>query len=162
MNRRIAVCLAALASGPLLAAQTYKWVDEHGVTTYGEKPPANRPAKAVETQPGGTIESGNLQQQKDAAESQQRAQAPAAQPPAPAPAPARGMDFDTFIRLQVGMSEGELMLRAGKPDHESVENFRNNVIKSLYYYPTAANPYITTVTLNGGRITNIERTKKTF
>jgi len=160
MNRRIAVCLAALASGPLLAAQTYKWVDEHGVTTYGEKPPANRPAKAVETQPGGTIESGNLQRQKDAAESQQRAQAPAAQPPAPASA--RGMDFDTFIRLQVGMSEGELIMRAGKPDHESVENFRNNVIKSLYYYPTTANPYITTVTLNGGRITNIERTKKTF
>lgn len=160
MNRRIAVCLAALASGPLLAAQTYKWADEHGVTTYGEKPPANRPAKAVETQPGGTIESGNLQRQKDAAESQQRAQAPAAQPPAAASA--RGMDFDTFIRLQVGMSEGELILRAGKPDHESVENFRNNVIKSLYYYPTTANPYITTVTLNGGRITNIERTKKIF
>ena len=160
MNRRIAVCLAALASGPLLAAQTYKWVDEHGVTTYGEKPPANRPAKAVETQHGGTIESGNLQRQKDAAESQQRAQAPAAQPPAAASA--RGLDFDTFIRLQVGMSEGELIMRAGKPDHESVENFRNNVIKSLYYYPTTANPYITTVTLNGGRITNIERTKKTF
>jgi len=160
MNRRIAVCVAALASGPLLAAQTYKWVDERGVTTYGEKPPANRPAKAVETQPSGTLESGNLRKEKNALEPQQQAQAPAAQPPAPASA--RGMDFDTFIRLQVGMTEGELILRAGKPDHESVENFRNNVVKSLYYYPTAANPYITTVTLSGGTITKLDRTKKTF
>lgn len=161
MNRLIAVCVVALASGPLLAAQTYKWVDERGVTTYGEKPPAGRPAKAVETQPGGTLESGNLQREKDALEPQQQAQGSAAPPPAPASS-ARGMDFDTFIRLQVGMSEGELILRAGKPDHQSVENFRNNIVKSLYYYPTTANPYITTVTLSGGRITNLERTKKTF
>lgn len=156
MSRLIAVCIAALASGSLLAAQTYKWVDEHGVTTYGEKPPANQPAKPVETQPAGTLESGNLQQQKAAVESQQQAPAP------PAQAPARGMDFDIYIRLQVGMSEGELVLRAGTPDRESVENFRNNVVKSYYYFPTAANPYITLITLSGGRITNIERTKKTF
>lgn len=160
MIRLIALGAALLVVATLSAAQTYKWVDERGITNYGEKPPANRRAVAVETQPGGTLESGNFRQQKEAAESQQRAQAPAAQPPAAASA--RGMDFDIFIRLQVGMSEGEVILRAGKPDHESVENFRNNVIKSLYYYPTTANPYITTVTLNGGRITNIERTKKTF
>ena len=159
MNRLIAVCLAVLASGPLLAAQTFKWVDERGVTTYGEKPPAGRPAKAVETQPGGTLESGPLQQQKKALESQQQAQPPAAQP---APASARGMDFDTYIRLQVGMSEGEVFLRAGKPDHESVENFNYDVVKTLYYYPTAANPYITTVTLSGGTVTKLDRTKKTF
>jgi hypothetical protein len=72
------------------------------------------------------------------------------------------MDFTTFTRLQRGMSEGELFLRAGKPDHESVENFRNFVVKSLYYYPTVANPYITVVTLRGGRIAEIERTRKTF
>lgn len=160
MNKRIALCVAVLASGPLPAAQTYKWVGENGVINYGEKPPAGRSAKAVETQPGGTIESGNLQQQKDAAESQRRAQALTAQPPAPVPV--RGMDFDIFIRLQVGMSEGELILRAGKPDNESVENFRNNIVKSLYYYPTAGNPYITIVTLSGGRITNLERTRKTY
>ena len=160
MNRLIAVCAAVLASGPLLAAQTYKWVDERGVTTYGEKPPPGRPAKAVETQPGGTLESGNLQKEKNALESQQQAQPPVTQRPAP-PA-ARGMDFDTYIRLQVGMSEGEVLLRAGKPDHESVENFYDNVVKTLYYYPTAANPYITTVTLSGGTVTKLDRTKKTF
>ena len=164
MKRLIALGIAVLVSNPLPAAQTYKWVDERGVTNYGEKPPANRPAKAVEMQPGGIIESGSLQQKKDEAQLLQRTQAPAVLQPAPAPGPApvRGMDFDTFIRLQTGMSEGELIQRAGKPDFESVENFRHNVVKSLYYYPTTSNPYITTVTLNGGRITNIERVKKTY
>jgi hypothetical protein len=72
------------------------------------------------------------------------------------------MDFATYIRLKIGMSEGELILRANKPDHESVENFRNNIVKTFYYYPTAANPYITTVALSGGTITKLDRTRKTF
>jgi hypothetical protein len=45
---------------------------------------------------------------------------------------------------------------------ESVENFRNYVVKSLYYYPTIANPYITVVTVRGGRVANIDRNRKTF
>ncbi len=74
----------------------------------------------------------------------------------------RGMEFDVFIRLQNGMSEGELLLRAGKPDSESVENFRSNIVKTYYYFPTTANPWITTITLRGGRIINIDRVKKIF
>jgi len=75
---------------------------------------------------------------------------------------ARGMDFDVYIRLQTGMSEGELLLRAGKPDSESVENFRNDIVKTYYYFPTISNPWITAITLRGGRIANIERTRKIF
>ena len=74
----------------------------------------------------------------------------------------RGMDFDIFIRLQKGMSEGELLLRAGKPDSEAVENIRDNIIKTYYYFPTSSHPWITTVTLRGGRIINLDRVKKTF
>jgi len=74
----------------------------------------------------------------------------------------RGLDFDVYIRLQTGMSEGELLLRAGKPDSESVENTRNDIVKTYYYFPTIANPWITAITLRGGKIANIERTKKTF
>jgi hypothetical protein len=81
---------------------------------------------------------------------------------APAQPAVRGMEFETYIRLQAGMSEGELLLRAGNPDQQSVENFRDDVVKSYYYLPTSGNPYITLVTLRGGRIANIERTRKTF
>lgn len=39
--------LLALAGGHALAGQYYKWVDEKGVTHYGEKPPANTQAATV-------------------------------------------------------------------------------------------------------------------
>ena len=70
------------------------------------------------------------------------------------------MGFDIYIRLQRGMSEGELLSRAGAPDHVAVEGFSPHVSKSFYYYPTTSDPFITVVTVQGGRISNIERTKK--
>lgn len=165
MRMMIAVCAAALASGPL-AAQTYKWVDERGVTNYGEKPPPGRPAQAIDTQPGGTIESGGVPQKMQESDIRRREDAAAAPPPQVVPVPleipVRGMAFDTFIRLQRGMTEGELLLRAGAPDHATVENFRYDVVKSFYYYPTVGNPFLTVVTLRGGRIAEIERTRKTY
>lgn len=39
--------LLLLAAGPVPAGQFYKWVDEKGVTHYGEKPPANIKADTV-------------------------------------------------------------------------------------------------------------------
>ena len=72
----------------------------------------------------------------------------------------RGMAYDTYIRLERGMSEGELILRAGRADQVTVENFQGDIVKSYYYYPTAADPYVSVVTVRGGRITHIERTKK--
>lgn len=148
MRTRDLACLLALAAGSAGAA-TYRWVDEGGVVNYGEKPPAGRPARAVDARPAGTIESRTLHE----------AQAPAAPQPAAAREPA-GMAFETYIRLQPGMTEGEVLLRAGPPDHETVEDTRA-VAKSLYYYPTRANPFLTVVTIRGGRVANLERNRKT-
>ena len=75
---------------------------------------------------------------------------------------AHGMEFDVYIRLQNGMSEGELLLRAGKPDSEAIENLRGDIVKTYYYMPTNSNPWITTITLRGGRIVNLDRIKKIF
>ena len=165
MKALIGLC-AALLAGTALGAETYKWVDERGVTNYGEKPPAGRPAKVVNTQPAGTVETeGVAAKRPDAGERRAKEVPPPPTPVAAAPpasAPVRGMDFTTFSNLRTGMSEGELMLRAGRPDFESVENFVYDIVKSYYYYPTAANPFITIVTVRGGVITNIERNRKTF
>ena len=73
--------------------------------------------------------------------------------------PVRGMDFDTYIRLDRGMTEGELVMRAGPPDYAALENLAG-IVKSFYYYPTASDPFLTVVTLRGGRIDHIERTRK--
>jgi hypothetical protein len=72
---------------------------------------------------------------------------------------ARGMAFEVYIRLEHGMTEGDLVLRAGKPDHQSNDNVREG-LKSYYYYPTTSNPYLTTITLRSGRIANIERVRR--
>ncbi|MGE0558894.1 MAG: hypothetical protein AB7E73_08550 [Burkholderiales bacterium] len=78
---------------------------------------------------------------------------------AAAEAQPRGMAFEVYIRLEHGMTEGELVLRAGKPDHQSYDNFREGQ-KSFYYYPTLANPFLTTITLRSGRISGIERIRR--
>jgi hypothetical protein len=78
---------------------------------------------------------------------------------APALPSVRGMEFDTFIRLQRGMTEGELLVRAGRPDHEAVDNLYD-FDRTLYYFPTVANPFTTVVKLRSGRIATLERVKK--
>jgi len=73
--------------------------------------------------------------------------------------PPQGMPFEVYIRLEHGMTEGELVLRAGRPDHHATVNRREG-LKSYYYFPTSANPFLTTVTLRSGRIVDIERVRK--
>jgi hypothetical protein len=74
-------------------------------------------------------------------------------------APPRGMAFEVYIRLEHGMTEGELVLRAGKPDHQAIDNLREG-LKSYYYFPTPTHPLLTTVRLRSGRIIDIERVRK--
>ena len=151
-----------LAATSVSAAEAYRWVDEKGVVNYGEKPPPNRPAKPVNTEPTGVIESSPGQKGDTAqADEPRRPQVIAVPVPVPAPAgPAvRGMEFDTFIRLQTGMSEGELLVRAGRPDHESFDNL-GDYDRTWYYFPTVANPYTTAVRLRSGRIVNLDRVKQ--
>jgi hypothetical protein len=80
-------------------------------------------------------------------------------PPAAGQEARRGMAFDVYIRLEHGMTEGELVLRAGRPDHQSIDSPREGG-KRLHYYPTPANPFLTTITLRAGRIVNIERLRR--
>ena len=165
--RAILVLIIGLAATSA-ASETYKWVDERGVTTYGTKPPVGRPAQLVDTRPLGPTDLPAAQQKRVEDNARRRADLQAQQPPnvasAPAPAAAApkasGMAFDTYIRLERGMSEGELLLRAGQPDQVSVENLRSDVVKSFYYCPTSSDPFITVVTVRGGRIAQLERTRK--
>lgn len=159
MRTHVLTFLLLLCAGAN-GAQTYRWVDDRGVTSYGEKPPAGGAAQPVNVQPAGTMES------QLPSMSREPAQAPSVAVPdlrgaaAPSRATPRGMAFATYIRLQVGMTEGELMLRAGPADQETIEDTRA-VVKSLYYYPTSSDPFLTVVTIRGGRVANLERNRKT-
>ncbi len=82
----------------------------------------------------------------------------AAAAPAAQPAP-RGMAFEVYIRLEHGMTEGELVRRAGKPDRRAADR-ADQSLKTYHYLPTRAYPFLTTVTLRAGRIVHIERVRR--
>lgn len=155
------LCMLTL-SATCLAAGAWKWVDEKGVTHYGDAPPPASATKVqpVDTRPYGVTGSGCSTCEWRALERSSREQPPAASGQAAPQSSARGMDYNVYIRLSTGMDEGELLSRAGSPDSQAVENLEDDIVKSYYYMPTPANPYITTVRLRGGRIISIDRTKK--
>ena len=91
----------------------------------------------------------------------------------------RGMDFRQYLSITRGMSEGELLGIAGEPDLKAdqgvaiaapstVQVNRNLriaareglVMKTYTYMPVPGEPYTTTITLVGGRVSEIERVRK--
>jgi len=103
----------------------------------------------------------------------------AAQRAAAAPRQYRGLEFRKYISIQRGMTEGELLGIAGEPDLVSdqgtaisapvtVQYGRNYAIaadaglrmKTYTYMPTSGDPFTTTITLVGGRVSELERVRK--
>jgi hypothetical protein len=103
----------------------------------------------------------------------------AAERAAAAPRQYRGLEFRKYISIQRGMTEGELLGIAGEPDlvadqgvavtaPMSVQGTSNAVVaaraglvmKTYTYMPTSADPFTTTITLVGGRVSEIERIRK--
>jgi hypothetical protein len=91
----------------------------------------------------------------------------------------RGLDFRRYVSIQRGMSQGELLSIAGEPDFMSDEGVaiaapstvqvgRNHraparsgySLRTWTYLPTSAEPFTTTITLVGGRVSEIERVRK--
>jgi len=95
------------------------------------------------------------------------------------PRRARGLEFGKYISIQRGMSEGELLGIAGEPDlmadqgyaiaaPATVQITRNLAVparaglklKTYTYLPIPGDPFTTTITLVGGRVSEIERVRK--
>jgi hypothetical protein len=49
-NALLMICWLSIVAVPA-AAQVYKWVDDKGVTHYGERPPQGKDARALESRP---------------------------------------------------------------------------------------------------------------
>lgn len=75
------------------------------------------------------------------------------------------IDFATFTRLHLGMSEGEILSVAGSPDKEvnlgSETIGTNGLIRQFLYLPgpDESDPHLTVITIKKGMVINIERTK---
>ena len=191
--RALLVTALLLVSAPA-AAQIYRWVDQNGNVHYSNiRPPKNVPATIVdadakESTPGPLpAESGEcytIRCQGERMEERQRRREEAeardaAERIANTPRPARGLDFRNYVRIQRGMTEGELMVIAGEPDVKSDQGVAiaapqtvqvgrhfataartGLAMKTYTYLPTPADPFVTTITLVGGRVSEIERVRK--
>lgn len=193
--RKILIAVALLALAPAAFADVYKWLDREGSVHYGDTPPANARIRLVDLRFGGSPTTTNVNSCCVAkSDPKKPVEQPVyivfdAEPPAGNPAP-RGLDFGVFIMLRHGMSEGELLQRAGPPDYESTDGYAvqafalarrgrpidqlhvspdrrvlsygigNLTVKTFYYYPTLSNPFTTELTLVGGRITDLHRTRQ--
>lgn len=81
----------------------------------------------------------------------------------------RGLDFRTYLSLQRGMSEGEVLAIAGSPDMQADQGVVFSAqgparsalaVRTYTYLPTTAEPHTTTITFAGGRVTEIRRDRK--
>lgn len=179
LTRRLAVafglCCAIAWPAISYAQQVYKWVDEKGVTHYGEKPPGGRPAQTIDATPSGYVRDpeeapechtircqyDRLRQQRMQDEAQQHAEDRAAAAQRTAHPRARGMSFDTFRKLETGMPEGEVLLRAGPPDYQSNQFLSSGYIgKTWYYYPTSSDPFTTVIQISGGQVFSLDRVRQ--
>jgi hypothetical protein len=86
----------------------------------------------------------------------------------------RGLDFRTYLSIQRGMTEGEVLAIAGPPDMQADEGvaFSNQrqdraaartalAAKTYTYLATEVDPYTTTLTFAGGQLAEIRRDGKT-
>ncbi len=173
------------------SAQIYRWTDKEGRTHFSNVAPpqgvkatvvdpnAKEGSPAPESSECYTIrcqgermeERQRRRDEAEARESRERARAAAKQP--------RGLDFRSYVSIQRGMSEGELLSIAGRPDfisdqgialaapdtvpaarHRSVPARSGYSLKTWTYLPTSAEPFTTTVTLVGGRVSDVERVRR--
>ena len=164
--------LTAMPLPPPLPAQggeVFRSVDENGTPSFSQVPPSGRPSRPVELRPlSGSIEAPKASprpatappaREADGAAGEAAARPPQAARAAPREGP-RGMSFETFIRLRRGMSEGEVLGRAGPPDHRGEEVNRGLLQESWYYLPTLGDPFTTIIQLRGGRVIGTERIRQ--
>lgn len=168
--------LLLLAAGMSNAQQIYKWKDERGITHYSESVPPNTTAQIMDftNSPSAPAPQADravsgcqtyrcqFERMRDDRLKTEAAERESNLKKAATRSSTRGMPFDVYSRLENGMSEGELLQRAGPPDYESSEfGLRGNgYYKTWYYNPTGSDPYATRIQLVAGRILEIERVKQ--
>jgi len=103
----------------------------------------------------------------------------AAEREAAAPPEPRGLEFRKYIMIERGMSEGEVLTVAGAPDFGGDQGIAYAApstvqvgpylraparvawaVATWTYMPTVADPFTTTVTFIGGRVSEIQRVRK--
>jgi hypothetical protein len=91
----------------------------------------------------------------------------------------RGLDFRAYLSIRKGMTEGEVLSIAGRPDLQAEQGVvlsnqgwtdRGEIVmhsermalalRTYTYMPTADAPYVTTITFLGGRVSEVQRDRR--
>jgi hypothetical protein len=148
-------------------SQVYRWVDKNGTVHYSNStpPPGVKPSvvnieaksgpPSADSQECHTVRCQGERMEERIAR-REEAEARAAANRAPSPPQPRGLSFRAYLSIKRGMSEGELFSEAGAPDL----SFQDRSFKTYTWLPTLADPFTTTVTLQRGRVSEIERVRK--
>ena len=188
--RALVLAALVLASAPAAAQIYRWIDQNGAVYYSNVKPPKNVPAVIVdpssrEAAPGPeSSECYTLRCQGERMEERQRRQEESeakirAERAAVAPKQYRGLEFRKYISIQKGMTEGELLGIAGEPDMTADQGIalaapqtvqvgrhlrtaaRSGLsMKTYTYMPVPGDPFTTTITLVGGRVSEIERVRK--
>ena len=190
MTRHALLSAVLMFTAVSAQAQIYRWVDQNGRVQYSNvQPPkgvqatiVDPDAKAGPDAPASTEcytarcqgeRMEERQRRRDAEDARLNTERAAAAPRV------RGLDFRDYLRIRRGMSEGELLSIAGEPDLKTdqggafaapstIQVDRNLSVAAVQgmrtvtwtYLPTPADPFITTITVIGGRVSELDRARK--
>lgn len=164
---RTLVLLLLLLAAPA-HAQVYRWIDARGTVHYSNTPPPPE-VKAttlhIDARPGPAAPDSadcysvrcqgermeSRQARREELDAQLAAERVALIPPEP-----RGLEFRKLVTIRRGMTEGEVLAIAGPPDSRS----RDKRADRLTYFPTRADPFVTTIELRNGRVAGIEQARQ--
>lgn len=166
--RMRALVLVLLALAAPAHAQVYRWIDARGTVHYSNTPPppaARAQTLNIDARPGPAApDTGECysvrcqgermegrQARRDVLEAQLTAGRVALAPPQP-----RGLEFRKLVTIRRGMTEGEVLAIAGSPDAYS----RDRAAERLTYLPTRADPFVTTIHLRNGRVSEVEQARQ--
>jgi len=166
-----ALLAVAALSQPVSGGEVARWTDANGRVNYGDRAPAGSAGTATgirtRVPAAGDLRRGpcqtvqcqydRLRNDRLREDREWRANRDVTERLAAARPSARGMSFETFSRLDRGMTEAELFSRAGTPDYQSFDGAVGS--KVWTYYPTASDPFTTSVILRGGQIFELERVR---
>jgi hypothetical protein len=164
---RAFLVLLALCAGAA-DAQVYRWVDKNGTVNYSNESPGEGVAASrvpIDAKPGApspdtkdcyTVRCQGERMEERIAQREKSEAAAARERAALAPPQPRGLEFRKYISIRRGMSMGELITIAGRPD--VVYSEWSGTIWT--YLPVTGEPWTTTITLISGRVHDLDRQRK--
>lgn len=151
-----------------MATELYRWADEQGTVHYSnaEPPPGVKATKVdIDAEPRASVTDSaecytaqcEAQRLEQRLERREQIAARVAESRGSAARTPRGLDARTYAAIRRGMTEDEVLEIAGEPDLLLLDS---RTVKTYTYYPTAIEPYVTTVTLLHGRVSETERLRR--